>query len=91
MALPPEWWLKKTGALALSYRNSGSFWSGLFILPFWYIKLTVTHYKKNIAAELETALSIITAAYLRNEDIVTAVEENMQYLNPRRAMYLPGF
>src|SRR5699024_4174994 len=33
-------------------------------------------------AELETALSIITTAYLRNEDILTAVEENMNYLNP---------
>ena len=55
---------------------------GLMFLPFWYIRLTATHYKKNIAAELETALSIITTAYLRNEDILTAVEENIQYLNP---------
>ena len=31
---------------------------------------------------METALSIITTAYLRNEDILTAVEENIQYLNP---------
>ena len=38
--------------------------------------------QKNIAAELETALSIITTAYLRNEDIQTAVEENLDYLNP---------
>jgi tight adherence protein B len=55
---------------------------GLMFLPFWYIRLTATHYKKNIAAELETALSIITTAYLRNEDILTAVEENINYLNP---------
>ncbi|OLN30083.1 type II secretion system F family protein [Desulfosporosinus metallidurans] len=55
---------------------------GLMFLPFWYIRLTATHYKKNIAAELETALSIITTAYLRNEDILTAVEENILYLNP---------
>ena len=55
---------------------------GLMFLPFWYIRLTATHYKKNIAAELETALSIITTAYLRNEDILTAIEENIQYLNP---------
>lgn len=46
------------------------------------IRLTANHYKKNIAAELETALSIITTAYLRNEDIQTAVEENIDYLNP---------
>lgn len=55
---------------------------GFMFLPFWYIKLTASHYKKAIAAELETALSIITTAYLRNEDIVTAVEENIHYLNP---------
>ncbi len=55
---------------------------GFLFLPFWYVRLTQTHYKKDIAAELETALSIITTAYLRNDDILTAVEENMDYLNP---------
>jgi len=55
---------------------------GFMFMPFWYVKLTASHYKKDIAAELETALSIITTAYLRNEDILTAVEENLQYLNP---------
>lgn len=55
---------------------------GFMFLPFWYVKLTQTHFKKDIAAELETALSIITTAYLRNEDIVTAIEENIDYLNP---------
>lgn len=55
---------------------------GLMFLPFWYIRLTATHYKKAVAAELETALSIITTSYLRNEDILTAVEESVQYLNP---------
>ncbi len=56
--------------------------AGLMLLPFWYVKLTQTHFKKDIAAELETALSIVTTAYLRNEDILTAVEENLDYLNP---------
>ncbi|MGJ4851939.1 type II secretion system F family protein, partial [Bacillota bacterium Meth-B3] len=37
---------------------------------------------KDIAAELETALSIVTTAYLRSENILTAVEENLRYLNP---------
>ena len=55
---------------------------GFMFVPFWYVRLTQTHFKKDIAAELETALSIITTAYLRNEDILTAVEENMNYLNP---------
>lgn len=55
---------------------------GCMFLPFWWVKLTAGHFKKDIAAELETALSIITTAYLRNEDILTAVEENLPYLNP---------
>ena len=56
--------------------------AGMMFLPFWYIKLTAGHYKKDIAAELETALSIITTACLRSEDLQTAVEENINYLNP---------
>lgn len=55
---------------------------GLMLFPFWYVKLTANHFKKNLTAELETALSIITTAYLRSEDILTAIEENVTYLNP---------
>ena len=55
---------------------------GFLFLPFWYVKLTASHYKRDVSAELETALSVITTAYLRTEDIVTAVEENIVYLNP---------
>lgn len=55
---------------------------GMMFLPFWYIRLTAAHYKRNVAAELETALSIITTSYLRNEDILTAVGESVPYLNP---------
>lgn len=56
--------------------------AGFMFLPFWYVKLTSHNYKKNVSSELETALSIITTAYLRNEDILTSVEENLEYLNP---------
>ena len=55
---------------------------GMMCLPIWYIKLTASHFKKDISEELETALSVISSAYIRNEDIVTAVEENVHYLNP---------
>lgn len=55
---------------------------GMLFLPVWYIRLTASHVKKDISEELETALSIISTAYIRNEDIVTAVEENISYLNP---------
>lgn len=56
--------------------------AGLMFVPFWYIKLTASHFRKDVSAELETALSIITTAYLRSEDILTSVEENLEYLNP---------
>ena len=55
---------------------------GMTLLPFWYVQMTAHHFKKDIAAELETALSIITTAYIRNEDIITAVQENISYLLP---------
>lgn len=64
---------------------------GMMFIPFWYIWLTAAHYKKNITAELETALSIITTAYLRNEDILTAVEESVSYLNPPVKSVFTGF
>ncbi|WP_206458322.1 type II secretion system F family protein [Anaerovorax sp. IOR16] len=64
---------------------------GMMLLPFWYVRLTQTHFKKDIAAELETALSIITTSYLRNEDILTAVEENINYLNPPELSIFKGF
>lgn len=56
--------------------------AGFMFLPFWYVKLTAIHYKRDISTELETALSVVTTAYLRTEDMVTAMEENIAYLNP---------
>lgn len=82
------------GAIAISF---GNFFAvpvlgiGFMFLPFWYVRLTQAHFKKDIAAELETALSIITTAYLRTEDILTAVEENMNYLNPPVLSVFKGF
>ena len=61
---------------------------GMMFIPFWYVKLTAGHFKKDVASELETALSIITTAYLRSEDFLTAVEENVSYLNqPVRGVF----
>ena len=53
---------------------------GLMLTPFWYVKLTAGSFKKDVAAELETALSVITTAYLRTENFQQAVEENVRYL-----------
>ncbi|HEX3027906.1 MAG TPA: hypothetical protein VHT34_01050 [Clostridia bacterium] len=64
---------------------------GFMFLPFWYVRFSQSHFKKDIAAELETALSIVTTAYLRTEDILTAVEENINYLNPPVLSVFKGF
>ena len=55
---------------------------GMMFIPFWYVKLSASHFKKNISSELETALSVITTAYIRNEDLLTSIEENVGHLNP---------
>lgn len=51
-------------------------------IPFIYIKRTIAYYEMHIKEELETALSIITTSYIRNDDIVLAVKENIEYLKP---------
>lgn len=64
---------------------------GFSLLPFWYILFTATSYKKHLNGELETALSVITTSYLRSESIITAVDENLPYLNPPVAQVFESF
>ncbi len=64
---------------------------GFSLMPFWYVIFTATFYKKQLNSELETALSIITTAYMRNENIIMAVEENVSYLNPPVNDVFSGF
>lgn len=55
---------------------------GMCTIPFIYIKYLGIRLKKQQNEELETALSIITSSYIRCEDIVTAIDENKEYINP---------
>ncbi len=55
---------------------------GLGLVPFWFVIYNSNSYKRQINEELETALSTITTSYIRSEDIILAVEENIDYLNP---------
>ena len=64
---------------------------GMALIPFWYLIFISHAYKKQMDAELETALSIITTSYLRNESIITAVQENIGYLNPPISIVFQGF
>lgn len=56
--------------------------AGMALLPFWYVLFTSHSYQKQMNNEIETALSVITTSYLRNESIISAAEENLDYLNP---------
>ena len=51
-------------------------------LPFFYIKSTISAYDRHVKEEMETALSIITTSYIRSDDILGAVQENIAYLKP---------
>lgn len=61
---------------------------GFGLAPMWYIKSTSSNYKKQLNEQLESALSIVTTSYLRTEDIIKAVRENMEYINePMRSTF----
>ncbi|UYO64416.1 hypothetical protein LNN31_08335 [Acetobacterium wieringae] len=55
---------------------------GLAVIPFWLVKLSENNYQNNLNDELETALSVITTSYIRNNNISKAIEENMHHINP---------
>jgi Flp pilus assembly protein TadB len=50
---------------------------GLFLVPWWYVIYSKTAYLKNLNSELETTLSVVTNSYIRTENIIYAVEENI--------------
>lgn len=57
-------------------------------LPFFYVKSTIAAYDRHVKAEMETALSIITTSYVRSDDILGAVQENIAYLkHPVRGIF----
>ncbi|MBO5020036.1 MAG: hypothetical protein J6D52_05165, partial [Clostridia bacterium] len=52
------------------------------LLPFLYIAHTLSYYDKHTKEELETTLSIITTSYMRSDDILLSVRENLSYIKP---------
>lgn len=60
-------------------------------IPFLYIKNTLSAYDKHIKEEMETAISIITTSYIRSDDILNAVNENISYLKPPLKDIFQGF
>lgn len=53
---------------------------GFASIPFIYLKITGYRIRHALNDELETALSIVTTTYIRCEDIVQAVLENIDYI-----------
>ena len=52
------------------------------LLPFFYTTSTLSYYEKHTKDELETTLSIISTSYIRSDDILGAVNENLMYIKP---------
>ena len=52
------------------------------LIPFAYLTKTIAIYETQVRGELETALSLITTSYIRCDNLVQAVEENLPNLKP---------
>lgn len=60
-------------------------------IPFLFARNTINAYDKHIREEMETAMSIVTTSYIRTEDIVGSVKENLAYLKPPIKEIFAGF
>ena len=52
------------------------------LIPFAYAKRTISYYNNHIQQDLENALSLTTTAYLRTDDIITAVCSYIPFTSP---------
>lgn len=61
---------------------------GLYFLPLWLSQFTLFRYQRFVSQELETSLSLITTSYTRSNDILSAVEENLNAISePVRTVF----
>lgn len=58
-----------------------AFAAGFLSLPFIFTRTYSYSYQKHLREELELSLSQVTISYLRTEDIMKAIEENLVYIN----------
>ena len=54
---------------------------GFSLVPVWYLRSNAATYKKHLNEELEMSISIITTSYLRTEDLIKSVKENLPFIN----------
>lgn len=55
--------------------------AGCAAIPFVYVQINTTNYTALLNEEMETAMSIITSSYMRSDNIISAVEENLPSIN----------
>lgn len=53
-----------------------------FMIPLWRLKLYRNKYKKYLTAQLESTTSLITVSYIRSNNFIQAVEENIDQISP---------
>lgn len=51
-------------------------------VPVLYVRASARAFKKSLTNELEGALSVITTSYIRTDDILKSVRENIANINP---------
>lgn len=55
---------------------------GLALIPFLRVIYSAGKYRRQLSSELQSALSTITTSYQRSENLLSAIRENIPYLNP---------
>jgi len=53
-----------------------------FLLPVWNLKLYSIKYEKHISSQLESTLALVTASFIRSNNLEAAVAENLTYFDP---------
>ncbi|MEG1985339.1 MAG: hypothetical protein RR009_08635 [Oscillospiraceae bacterium] len=54
---------------------------GFYFIPLWCTRFSVHRYNKYINDELAVTLSMVTNSYMRSNDLLSAVEENLSNMN----------
>lgn len=64
---------------------------GLTLIPMWYIKYNEYHYINRLSNELEVALSVITTSYIRTDNLIQSIDENLKYIDSPVKEVFAGF
>jgi tight adherence protein B len=64
---------------------------GLALLPVAVIRIRTSEYTRSINEKLESAMGIVTNAYIRSGDIIEAVKRNMKLIPPPLAVQFSQF